>query len=161
MLTMTDYLSELAELLQTAVGSQSEPPTNSSAWPRHMPAFASATRRFSTARWRSCTRPARDLQRSVSETVWLRLGQGMAACIGELADVLRRGVDTGAFALDDPDYTANLLWTQTLGAMHLARIGVGVRELSPGIPELFSVAPDEVVRSCVASAIATARAQPA
>ena len=79
----------------------------------------------------------------------------LRAELRELAGVLRRGVDTGAFELDNPDYTANLLWTQTLGAMHLARIRVGVRQLSPGIPELFSVAPDEVVRSCVESAMAT------
>ena len=159
-LTMTDYLSELAELLQTAVGSQSEPQTQLE---RVAEAYAGFCQRYPA--FLDCSlalmhQPARDLHRSVSESVWLRLGQGMAACIGELADVLRRGVDMGAFVLEDPDYTANLLWTQTLGAMHLARIRVGVRQLSPGIPGLFSVAPDEVVRSCVASAIATAGAHP-
>ena len=80
-------------------------------------------------------RPARELNEIVSESVWLRLGQGMASCIGPLADVLRAGAESGAFELDDPDYMANVLWTQTLGAMHLARIRVGMRRLAPGVPE--------------------------
>ena len=40
---------------------------------------------------------------------------------------------------------ANVLWTQTLGAMHLARIRVGMRRLAPGVPELFTVTPEQVV----------------
>ena len=44
-----------------------------------------------------------------------------------------------------------------LATMHLARAGVGVREASPGMPELFSVAPERVVETCVASALALAR----
>ncbi|MEA2393926.1 MAG: hypothetical protein QOJ82_1817 [Solirubrobacteraceae bacterium] len=76
-----------------------------------------------------------------------------------LADVLRAGVERGEFVVDDPDYTANLLWTQMLGAMHLARIGVGVRRLGPGVPGLFTVESDEVVRSCVATALASVGAK--
>ena len=41
---------------------------------------------------------------------------------------------------------ANVLWTQILGATHLARIRVGVRQAAPGIPELFTVAPERLVR---------------
>ena len=79
----------------------------------------------------------------------------MASCIGQLAEVLRRGAEAGVFTIADPDYMANVLWTQTLGAMHLARIRVGVRQAAPGVPELFAVSPEEVVQSCVASAMAT------
>ena len=39
--------------------------------------------------------------------------------------------------------------------MHLARIGVGVRRLAPGVPGLFAVESDQVVRSCVATALAS------
>jgi hypothetical protein len=35
-----------------------------------------------------------------------------------------------------------LLWTQTLGTMHLVRIGVGMRQAAPGLPDLFAVDPD-------------------
>ena len=51
---------------------------------------------------------------------------------------------------------ASVLWTQVLGAMHLARSRVGLRLAAPGIPELFAVAPEQVVETCVASALATA-----
>ena len=41
-----------------------------------------------------------------------------------------------------------------LGAMHLARIRVGVRQAAPGIPELFTVAPERVIETVVAHALA-------
>jgi hypothetical protein len=104
-------------------------------------------------------RPATELAGEISERVWLALGNAMAGCIGRLADVLRAGAEKGDFKIADPDYIANLLWTQMLGAMHLARIGVGMREPEPGVPELFRVTAEEVVRSCVASAMATVGAK--
>ena len=39
--------------------------------------------------------------------------------------------------------------------MHLARIGVGLRWLAPGVPELFEVGAEQVVRSSVDGALAT------
>ena len=99
-------------------------------------------------------RPARDLQAIVSESVWLRLGQGMARCSDQLAAVLREGVTAGDFEVEDPDYMANYLWTATLGAMHLMRMGVGVRQAARGVPVLFTVEPEDVVRTCVATAVA-------
>src|SRR5437870_2224921 len=83
--------------------------------------------------------PTRELAGIVSESVWLRLGQGMARCLHHIATILRAGAEAGVFTVEDPDYTANVLWTQGLGAMHLARIRVGVRSLAPGVPALFAV----------------------
>jgi hypothetical protein len=101
-------------------------------------------------------RPARELHEMVSESVWLRLGQGIATCVDHVSRLLADGRDAGVFMIDDPDYTANVLWTQTLGTMHLARIRVGVRQAAPGIPALFSIAPERVVETCVAAALAAA-----
>ena len=72
-----------------------------------------------------------------------------------MSGVLRAGADQGVFTLEDPDYVANVLWTQLLGTTHLTRIGVGVRQAAPGIPELFAVEPEQVVRTCVSTALAT------
>ena len=44
-----------------------------------------------------------------------------------------------------------------LGAMHLARIRVGMKRTEAGLPELFRVEADQVVRACVESALATVR----
>ena len=77
-----------------------------------------------------------------------------------VSEILREGARDGTFSLEDPDYMANVLWTQILGATHLARIRVGVRQVAPGIPELFTVEPEQVARTCVASALATVGARP-
>jgi hypothetical protein len=82
----------------------------------------------------------------------------MSRCLGCLAAVLRTGRDSGAFALADPDYTANAMWTQALGLMHLARLRVGVRREASGDPGLFTVGGDQVVRTCVDSALLLAGA---
>ena len=157
-LTVTDYLDELAKLLETAVGTADEPAGQLEALAQAYAGFCQRYPAFLDCSLALMHRPARELREIVSDSVWLRLGQGMAGCIGQLADVLRSGADSGAFEIADPDYTANLLWTQTLGAMHLARIGVGLRRLAPGVPDLFEVSPDEVVASCVEGALAAVSA---
>ena len=159
-LTVTDYLDELARLLATAVASAADPVAK---FERVAEAYAGFCQRYPAFLDSSLSlmqRPARELNRVVSESVWLRLGQGMVACIGQLADVLRLGSESGAFEVADPDYMANVLWTQTLGAMHLARIRVGMRRLPTGAPDLFTVIPERVVEICVASALATVGARP-
>ena len=153
-LTVTDYLSELGGVLADAAASGRG---SVAQLERVIEAYASYCQRYPA--FLDCSlalmqRPARDLHAILSESVWLRLGQGMARCLSTLSDVLRRGNESGEFAVADPDYLANVLWTQTLGAMHLARIGVGVRQAAPDVPELFKVQDERIVRTCVASAIA-------
>ena len=77
--------------------------------------------------------------------MWLRLGQGIAGCVEHAAVILR------ALELAEPDYVANVLWTQILGTTHLARIGVGIREAAPGVPALFAVEREQLVATCVGS----------
>lgn len=154
-LTVTDYLDELAGLQEAALATADDPVTR---LVRLLEAYAGFCQRYPA--FLDCSmslmhRPARDLHAIVSESVWLRLGQGMARCIDALAGVLRDGCDAGVFDVDDADYTANILWTQTLGAMHLARIRVGVRQLAPGVPGLFAVRAEDIARTCVQSGLAT------
>ena len=59
---------------------------------------------------------------------------------------------------EDPDYTATVLWTSTLGTMHVARLGIGVRQLGPGVPGVFRVSSERVVQTCVENALAAVRA---
>ena len=73
--------------------------------------------------------------------------------------MLRAGSETGAFAVEDPDYTANVLWTQALGVMHLARIGVGVRQVAPGVPAPFRITPERTIETCVSGALRLVGAQ--
>src|SRR4051794_3969248 len=158
-LAVTDYLAELAVALEASAGGEEDPVTRLE---RATEAYARYCLRF-PAFLDACLslmhRPARELAEIVSESVWLRLGQGMALCLDHIAGILRDGTAAGAFAVEDPDYTANVLWTQGLGVMHLARIRVGVRSLAPGVPTLFAVAPERIVRTCIDSALANVRTQ--
>ena len=159
-LTVTDYLGELGDLLEEAVASEPGPRAQLE---RLTGAFADYCLRFPA--FLDCSlalmrRPARDLRDIVSESVWLRLGQGMSYCIGCLSRVLAAGRDDGSFAVTDPDYAANVLWTQGLGIMHLARIRIGLRQGDGDLPELFDVSPEDVARSCVESALNLAGARP-
>lgn len=97
--------------------------------------------------------PADELRRRVSDSTWFRLGQSMSDCLEVTIGVLRRGVETGAFTVEDPAFTANCLYTQTLGMMHMARIGIGVSQAAPGIPQVFAVDAAEVRDACVRAAL--------
>jgi AcrR family transcriptional regulator len=152
-LTVTNYLDELAALLEAAVEGDDEPALRLE---RCTEAFARYCQRypaFLDSSQALMRRPAAELSEILSESVWLRLGQSMARCLECVASVLRAGAKTGAFVVDNPDYMANVLWTQALGVMHLARIRVGVRQAAPGVPALFSITPDQIVDSCVQGAL--------
>jgi AcrR family transcriptional regulator len=154
-LTVTNYLDELDGVLRAAAAPELGHADQLERWAEAYAGFCQRYPAFLDCALSLMHRPARDLHDSVSESVWLRLGQGIAQCVDHVSRVLRDGAAAGIFAIEDPDYTANVLWTQTLGLMHLARIRVGVRQAAPGIPELFTVSPDQVVATAVASALAT------
>jgi AcrR family transcriptional regulator len=156
-LTVTDYLSELGDRLDE-VGALDLAPVER--LERTMEAYATFCARYPA--FLDCAlsimhRPAGDLRAAVSESVWLRLGQGMNRCISHLTRVLFDGSAQGVFMVEDPDYLANVIWTQVLGAMHLARIGVGMREVPPGVPDLFVIPAERVVATCVEHALVVAR----
>ncbi len=67
----------------------------------------------------------------------------------------RRGRRAGRVPIEDPDFTANQLYAQTLGTMHLARIGVGVRTVGGNIPEPFPIEPARVQRACIDAVLAS------
>ena len=149
-LTVTDYLRELDGVLDDATVAGGDAVEQLERWARAFAGFCERYPAFLDCALSLMRRPARELHDMVSESVWLRLGQGIATLRAPRLAAAREGRDAGVFAVEDPDYTANVLWTQTLGTMHLARIRVGVKQAAPGIPALFSIAPEQVVESCVA-----------
>ena len=144
---MTDYLDELDGVLSAAVTGSGDPLDQLERWARAYAGFCERYPAFLDCSMSLMRRPAKDLHGIVSENVWLRLGQGMAQCIDHVTRLLAT-ID----GVEDPDYPANVLWTQTLGMMHLARIRVGVRQEAPGIPGLFTIAPERVIETVVAHA---------
>ena len=158
-LTVTDYLAELDGLLGEATSAGLEPVAQLEAWARAYVGFCLRYPAFLDCALSLMHRPAGELREALSDSVWLRLGQGIASCVVHVAEILRAGARDGTFTVEDPDYMANVLWTQVLGATHLARIRVGVRQVAPGIPELFTVAPERLADTCVASVLATVGAR--
>ncbi len=156
-LAVTDYLAELDTAIAAATAGETDPVLRLERLTETYARYCLRYPAFLDACISLMHRPARELSEIVSDSVWLRLGQGMAACLEHSAAALRAGTEAGVWSVEDADYTANVLWTQGLGLMHLARIGVGVRSLAPGIPALFSVAPEQIVRTCIDSALANVR----
>lgn len=145
-LTVTDYLAELSELIRTAMTGSDDPARQLDLVTEAYARFCLRYPAFLDCSLSLMRRPAMELADQISESVWLRLGQGMASCIGPLTEILE------GLGVQDAEYTSNVLWTQTLGTMHLARSRVGLKELGPGVPELFRIDADRLVESCVTSA---------
>jgi hypothetical protein len=80
----------------------------------------------------------------------------MAAGLEPISQILAAGAAAGTFATDDPDFTANRLYTQVLGTMHLARLQVGVRRGPTGLGEAFAIDPEQLRAACVQDAMALA-----
>ncbi len=152
-LTVTLYLEELAELL-AGVDEDLDPVAQLREASERFAGFCLSYPAFLDCALSLMRRPAGELRHSVSGSVWFRLGQDMAACLGSMSAILTRGAQEGCFDVPDPDFTANHLYTQVLGTMHLARIGVGVREAAPGVPGVFAVSPERVRQACVEDALA-------
>ena len=142
-LTVTTYLDELRELAADTTDLRGALDAFTRFCLRY-PAFLDCA--LSLMR-----RPAAELEARVGEGTWLRLGRSMSACLAPLAAILE------AEGVEDPDFTANRLYTQVLGTMHLARIGLGVREAAPGVPGAFALDPERVRAACVDDALALVR----
>jgi hypothetical protein len=78
------------------------------------------------------------------------LGRAIAGCGVDVAGILRTGAGDGSFAVEHADPRGT----------HSTRIRVGAGRAAPGTPALFTVASEQLVRTCVAGAPATVGAQP-
>src|SRR3954470_17368771 len=111
-LTVTNYLRELDGVLEDAAVPGGDPVAQLERWARAFAGFCQRYPAFLDCALSLMRRPARELHDMVSESIWLRLGQGIATCVHRVSQLLEQGRDAGAFAIEDPDYLANVLWTQ-------------------------------------------------
>jgi AcrR family transcriptional regulator len=166
-LTLTSYLAELSQRLE-GIPREFDAPGRPGGTPHELDAagrLEEGWRRYTDfcleyPAFLDCglslmRQPAAALREQISESVWLRLGVGMASCLGKLSEILAAGAREGTFAVQDPDFTANHLYTQTLGTMQLARVGVGVRAGAGGVPEPFAIDPHRVQEACIADVLAS------
>jgi AcrR family transcriptional regulator len=151
-LTATRYLEELSASL-AAIDADADPRERLVAVAERFTDYGLDHPAFLDCCISLMRRPAGELAQVVSAGVLLRLGLGMAEAVEMLVDVLRAGLERGEFAVEDPALTANLMWTKALGALHLARLGVGVSGREGGLPRFFAVTREQVRDACVADAL--------
>ncbi len=76
------------------------------------------------------------------------------------AAIIREGAAAGVFSSTNPELTTNLLYAQTLGLLHSARLGIGVMLDEVGAPRPFAIEGAEVRTACVAAALSAVGAPP-
>jgi AcrR family transcriptional regulator len=101
-------------------------------------------------------RPGPELLEQVSEGALLRLGRAITACLRTLTQTLDDGVASGEFRQGDSALIANYMYATGLGAMQLARIGMVVKEGSPGMPAISRISGEQVRDLLVSSAVSLA-----
>ena len=132
--TVTDYLAELDEVLGDAVRAGRRAARAARAVGA---AYAGFCLRLPGVPRLHALAHAPPGARSCASCSRTRCGCGWARGSPPASRTSRRSCAPSG--VEDPDYVANVLWTQILGTTHLARIGVGIRQAAPGVPELFTV----------------------
>lgn len=101
-------------------------------------------------------RPGPELLEQVSEGALFRLGRAISACLRTLKETLDAGINSGEFKSQDTVLAANYMYASGLGALQLARIGMLVKESSPGIPTISHISGEQVREFLTDTAVALA-----
>jgi AcrR family transcriptional regulator len=99
-------------------------------------------------------RPALELRETMSETAWFRVSRAVGRCVGAVQRALEAAMEEEEIEIEDPGFTAGRLLTQMMGSLHLARIGVSLREAGPGAVIAVALDPEQVKDACVRDALA-------
>jgi AcrR family transcriptional regulator len=153
-LTVTSYLAEITAQARQRIDRTAEPEQQfRSSW-ESFTSYCLEHPAFLDCALSLMRRPAGELRERVSDATWFRLGLSMSESLEVTTEILTSGKAKGVFTIDDPAFTTNCLYTQTLGMMHMARIGVIVSQASPGVPRVTTIAADEVQAACLRNALA-------
>jgi len=156
-LTLVGYLDELVSELRSA----DDPDRSATERLRQISAafldFGERYPAFVDCALTLLRRPGDELMHEVNEGSMVQLGRSLARCLRVLVDVIEAGVKSGEFKVANPDLLANVLYTQALGGLQLARLRLLVREANPDVPDVAPVSADEVKRYLVEAGVAIAR----
>lgn len=154
-LTLVGYLEELHDAMAAAAAGTDVPREQLAAIVGAFVDYGVAHPAFVDCAQALMVRPGEELLDEIAEGPLFRLGRGITSCLTVLSDTLAGGVEKGAFALsDDPILLANALYASGLGALQLARLGILVSEIAPGIPTVGEISAAQVRDYMVTSALA-------
>src|SRR6266542_6660408 len=155
-LTLIDYLTELDARMVAADSSRRTPMVRLRTLSETYIDFCLEYPAFADCAMSLLRRTGEELFGEITEPVMTKLGTSMATLLDRTATVLRAGHKAGVFEAPAPDYLANFLYTQTLGAMQMARMGLVVSATSPGHPVVHHADPGMVRETAITATLATA-----
>jgi AcrR family transcriptional regulator len=152
-LTEADYLKELEALLASADDPRREPEARLQTITEAFIDFGIEHPAFVDCGV-TILRMGPSLLDELSASALFRLGKAMTDCLKRVNAVIEAGVASGDFAVDDVDVVANTLYALGLGGLQLARLGVIVKEGSPGVPVISEIEAAGIKRHLVTSSLA-------
>jgi AcrR family transcriptional regulator len=155
-LTLVEYLDELRVALSEADAAGGSPSERLARITEAFVDYGLEHPAFVDVAQTLMRRTGPELLEEMSESAVFRLGRAISTCLAVLEGTLQNGVEDGDFTVKDPTLLANLLYASGLGALQLARVGILVKESSPGVPAVGEISHEQVRRHLVTSALALA-----
>lgn len=160
-LTLVDYLQELEDRLHQKDSPRRTPLNRLKALSETFVDFCLGYPAFTDCAMSLLRRTSEELFGEITEPVMVKLGTAMAAPLDRIAAILKAGQRTGVFDEVDTAYLANHLYTQTLGSLHMARVGLIVSGSRPGHPVVHHADVGTVRSTAITATLATAVGQKA
>ena len=159
-LTLVDYLGELDERLEGVDSVRRAPLNRLRALSEVFVDFCLEYPAFADCAMSLLRRTGEELFGEITEPVMTKLGSAMAAALERISAILKAGQKSGVFDDADTDYLANHLYTQTLGSLHMARVGLIVSGSQagngPGHPVVHHADIGTVRSTAITATLATA-----
>lgn len=152
-LTLVSYLDEMREALDEAFRSSDVPQDRLAAIVGAFVDYGVTHPAFVDCAQALMRRRGEDLLLEISESALFRLGRAISGNLTILTSALE------SLGTPDPVLSANTLYASGLGALQLARLGILVTELAPGVPTVGAITAEQVRTHLVASALALAEAR--
>ncbi|KQY64121.1 MULTISPECIES: TetR/AcrR family transcriptional regulator [unclassified Nocardioides] len=155
-LTLVGYLDELRDRMQAVMDAGGTPRDRLVALVEAFVDYGIEYPAFVDCAQALMRRPGPELLDEISESALFRLGRGIAACLAMLSSTLDEGVAEGTFAVEDTSLLANHMYATGFGALQLARVGMLIKELAPGIPTIAPISVVQVRQYLVDTSLALA-----
>jgi AcrR family transcriptional regulator len=156
-LALVGYLDELGAALTEAVDGARTPHRQLAALVSAFVDYGVAHPAFVDCAHSLMRRTGTELFDEISEGAMLRLGRAIASCLAVLRRPLEAGVASGDFRISDPVLLANTLYATGLGGLQLARVGLVIDEVSPGVPQVGRIGAEQVKALLLTSALGMAQ----
>jgi len=156
-LALVGYLDELRAALTEAAESEQKPRDQLAAIVSAFVDYGVEHPAFVDCAHSLMRRTGTELFDEISEGAMLRLGRAIASCLAVLRRSLDAGVESGDFTVIDPPLLANTLYATGLGGLQLARVGLVIDEVSPGVPHVSKIGAEQVKALLLTSALAMAQ----